>query len=157
MQKLIESTQIYLKKDNCFLMLYRNKKKNDMNGGKWIGVGGKIEPNETPLEGIIREVKEETGLDLKSAKLRAKLYFYNNDYGEVIYQYTSEDFEGELIDCDEGTLKWVPIDQIMFLPLWEGDKEFLPLLINEKTPYFEMDLIYKNDKFVKCSINKSII
>ncbi|MCQ2776638.1 MAG: 8-oxo-dGTP diphosphatase [Bacilli bacterium] len=128
-----------------------------MNGGKWIGVGGKIEPNETPLEGIIRELKEETGLDLKSAKLRAKLYFYNNDYGEVIYQYTSEDFEGELIDCDEGTLKWVPFDQIMFLPLWEGDKEFLPLLINEKTPYFEMDLIYKNDKFVKCSVNRSII
>lgn len=148
MPKLIESTQIYIEKDNCFLMLYRNKKKNDMNGGKWIGVGGKIEANETPLEGIIREVKEETGLNLKSAKLRAKLYFFNDDYGEVIYQFTSNDFDGELIECNEGTLEWVSKEKVLSLPTWEGDKYFLEPILNNSA-YFEMSLIYKNDKFVE--------
>ena len=61
-----KTTLIYLEKDGCFLMLLRNKKKNDCNEGKWIGVGGKFEKNETPEECIKREVLEETGLTLLS-------------------------------------------------------------------------------------------
>lgn len=149
----INSVQIYLEKDNKYLMLYRNKKKNDMNGGKWIGVGGKIENNETPLEAIIREVKEETGLTLNSADFRAILYFYYDDYFEIIYQFTSKDFSGELIECDEGTLSWVPINEVLSLPTWEGDKYFLKPLINNE-PYFEITLVYKNDVLVKVERNK---
>lgn len=61
---MIESTLCYLEKDGKYLMLYRNKKEKDPNVGKWIGVGGKIEADETPLACVIREVKEETGLKL---------------------------------------------------------------------------------------------
>ena len=57
-----ETTLCYLEKDGCYLMLYRNKKENDCNAGKWIGVGGKLEPGESPDECLLREVKEETGL-----------------------------------------------------------------------------------------------
>lgn len=57
-----ETTLCYIEKDGKYLMLYRNKKKNDASEGKWIGIGGKLEPGETADECILREVYEETGL-----------------------------------------------------------------------------------------------
>ena len=149
--EVIPTVQIYLEKDNKYLMLYRNKKKNDINAGKWIGVGGHVEEGETPLQAVIREVKEETGLDLKSAEYRAIINFVNDDYVEIIYQYTSSDFTGEVIDCDEGELKWINKDEVLSLPTWEGDKYFLkPLIDND--PFFEITIVYKNNKLV--SVNK---
>ena len=145
--KVILTVQIYLEKDNKYLMLYRNKKKNDMNGGKWIGVGGHVEQGETPLEAVKREVKEETGLTLNSAIYRAIINFVNDDYVEIIYQYTSSDFTGEVIDCNEGELRWIDKSEVLTLPMWEGDKYFLdPLIKNE--PFFEITIVYKNNKFV---------
>ena len=149
--KVIPTVQIYLEKDNQYLMLYRNKKKNDMNQGKWLGVGGHVEDGETPFQAVVREVKEETGLTLKSAEYRAIINFVNDDYVEIIYQYTSSDFTGEVIDCNEGELKWFPKDEVMSLPMWEGDKYFLdPLIKNE--PFFEITIVYQNNKLV--SVNK---
>ena len=146
-EKVIPTVQIYLEKDNKYLMLYRNKKKNDMNQGKWLGVGGHIEEGETPLQAIIRETKEETGLDLKSAEYRAIINFVNDDYVEIIYQYTSSDFTGEVIDCDEGELRWFDKSEVLSLPMWEGDKYFLnPLIKNE--PFFEITIKYKNNKLI---------
>ena len=149
--KVIPTVQIYLEKDNQYLMLYRNKKKNDMNQGKWLGVGGHVEEGETPFQAVVREVKEETRLTLKSAEYRAIINFVNDDYVEIIYQYTSSDFTGEVIDCNEGELKWFPKDEVMSLPMWEGDKYFLdPLIKNE--PFFEITIVYQNNKLV--SVNK---
>ena len=62
MKELPKTVQIYLKKDNCYLLLYRNKKKNDLSEGKWLGVGGHVEKGETIDEAAIREIYEETGL-----------------------------------------------------------------------------------------------
>ena len=146
-EKVIPTVQIYLEKDNKYLMLYRNKKKNDMNQGKWLGVGGHVEEGETPYQAIVRETKEETGLDLKSAEYRAIINFVNDDYVEIIYQYTSSDFTGEVIDCNEGELRWIDKSEVLSLPMWEGDKYFLdPLIKNE--PFFEITIVYKNNKLV---------
>ena len=68
-------TLCYIEKDHKYLMLYRNKKKDDLNQGKWIGVGGKFEANETPEECLIREVKEETGLTLTKYCYRGLVTF----------------------------------------------------------------------------------
>jgi len=59
-----KSSCVYLEANNSYLMLLRNKKKNDVNEGKWIGIGGKLEKNETIEECAKREVKEETGLTI---------------------------------------------------------------------------------------------
>ena len=54
MKTLINTTLCYIEKDNSYLMLHRTKKAHDANRDKWIGIGGRIEPGETPMEGVLR-------------------------------------------------------------------------------------------------------
>lgn len=143
-----ETTLCYIKKDGCYLMLHRTKKKNDGSFEKWLGVGGKIEPGETPDECILRETKEETGLTLTTYSYRGKVNFYSNQWeDEIMYLYTATEYTGEMIDCNEGNLEWVPLSEIMNLHLWEGDKIFLKLLM-EDAPFFELEVHYEGDTLV---------
>ena len=138
----------YLKKGNQYLFMLRNKEKNDLNEGKWIGIGGHIEQGESKEEALIREVKEETGFTINSFKYRGEILFINNDYQEIMYVFTSDDFSGEMIECDEGELSWIDKDKILDLNLWEGDRYFLkPLLNSDKMIKFEM--IYKDKELVE--------
>ena len=150
---MIETVLCYIKKDDQYLMLYRNKKKNDPNQGKWMGVGGHIEDNESPKEAMIREIKEETGLDVIRFKERGVAIFINDDYQEKMYLFIFFLTKGELIECNEGELKYFKEDEIYHLNMWEGDKYFLPIMFSNE-PYFEMTLYYHNDKFVKVERNK---
>ena len=143
------SVLCYIEKDEKYLMLYRNKKKNDVNGGKWIGVGGKLEENESPDEALLREVKEETGLSLTSYKFRGIITFVSDTWeGEYMYLYTADCFEGEIIECDEGELSWVDKFSVLDLPTWAGDRVFLTrLLDNDPEPMF-IKLTYEGDDLV---------
>ena len=78
---MILSTLCYIEKDGKYLMLHRTKKKHDINKGKWLGIGGKFEEGESPEECIIREVKEETGLTIKSYQLRGIVTYVSNKCG----------------------------------------------------------------------------
>ena len=62
------TTLCYIEQDGKYLMLHRTKKENDINEGKWIGVGGHAEGSESPEDCLLREVKEETGLDVSNAQ-----------------------------------------------------------------------------------------
>lgn len=147
------TTLCYLEKDNCYLMLHRISKKNDINRDKWIGVGGHFEHAESPEDCLKREIKEETGFTLNSFEFRGIVTFISdNDPAEYMCLYTSKDFSGEIIECDEGKLEWVPIDKIESLNLWEGDKIFLRLL-KEKVPFFSLKLVYKNGTLVHKVLN----
>lgn len=143
-----ETVLVYIEKDNQYLMLLRNKEENDINKNKWIGVGGHLEEGETPSDALIREVKEETNLYVTSYKYRGIVYFYNNNYKEIIHLYTVDGVKGELKECDEGTLEYKNKDEIESLNIWEGDKIFLKLL-KENAPFFKLHLYYENDKLVK--------
>ena len=142
------TTLCYVEKKDSYLMLYRNKKQNDMNGGKYIGIGGHLEHGETPMECIIREAYEETGLKLKNPRLRGLISFVIDEMDEYTFLYTCDEFEGELLECQEGELHWVEKAQLHTLPLWEGDMEFLPLLETEEE-FFSLKLVYKKDKLVE--------
>ena len=146
-KKIPETVLAYIKHNDSFLMLLRNKKKNDINANKWIGVGGHLEKGETPAEALYREVKEETGLDVIDYEYRGLVRFNYGDLSELMHVYVINRVRGELIDCDEGTLKYIPLNKVMYLELWEGDKIFLPYLINDK-PFFELELNYLNDKLI---------
>ena len=139
------TTLCYIEKDGCYLMLHRTKKEHDVNHDKWIGVGGKFEPDEMPEECLLREVKEETGLTLLNYRYRGILTFIANGWeSEYIHLYTASEFEGELAECEEGTLEWIPKSQIDSLPIWEGDKIFFRLLA-EDCGFFSLKLRYEND------------
>lgn len=148
------STLCYIKRDDSILMLHRVKKKNDINKGKWIGVGGHFEDGESPEECLIREVLEETGLKLTSYKFRAIITFiYDKDIVEYMHLYTADEFSGDMIECDEGNLSWVPKSKLLDLELWDGDRIFLRLL-NERDDFFSLKLIYdKNDNLVEAVLD----
>lgn len=139
------TTLCYLEKGEYILMLHRIKKKEDENAGKWIGVGGKLEENESPVECIKREIEEETGLIVEKVKERGILFFVLPKWGnELTFLYTADEFKGELKECDEGELRWIKKDEVLNISLWEGDRAFLPLLLNSKERV-NMKLIYNQD------------
>ncbi len=144
----MNSVLCYLEREGQYLMLYRNKKKQDINAGKWIGVGGKLEAGESPEEALLREVQEETGLTLTAYRHRGLVTFSADGYTEYMHLYTATDWEGTLTDCDEGELRWISKSQVLSLPLWEGNKYFLELLAAD-APYFSMKLRYENDCLVE--------
>ena len=139
------TTLCYIEKDDCYLMLHRIKKENDINKDKWIGIGGHFEDRESPEECLLREVKEETGLTLTSYRFRGIVTFVTETgLFEYMCLYTADGFEGELLDCDEGTLEWVPKNQLKELNLWQGDYIFLRLL-EEREDFFSLKLVYEGD------------
>lgn len=143
---MLLTTLCYIEKDGCYLMMLRNKKKNDPSSGKWIGAGGKMEPGECADDCVRREVLEETGLRLRTASYRGVVHFHSEVWeSEEMYLYTSSDFEGELTsDCNEGDLKWIPFEEIMELSLWDGDRIFLKKLLDGEND-IEMTLYYDSE------------
>ena len=145
---MILSTLCYIEKDNQYLMLHRTKKKNDINQDKWIGIGGEFEEKESPEECIVREVKEETGLHLKSYQLRCIVTYVSTNWEtEYMYVFTSDDFEGNIIECNEGDLQWVNKDEVTKLNTWEGDKIFIEKM-QKDNDFFTVKFEYDGDKLL---------
>ena len=154
------TTLCYIEKDNKYLMMHRVKKEKDINKDKYIGVGGHFEYGESPDECLLREVKEETGLTLLEYKARGVVTFIYGDKNrpeerivEYMHLYTATEFEGKMIDCDEGELEWIDKSAVYELPIWEGDKIFFRLL-EEREDYFSLKLVYsETDELIETEIN----
>lgn len=129
------------------LMLHKNVKK-DLNYDKWLGVGGKFLEDESPYDCVIREAKEETGLDLINPRYRGIVTFVSDKWEtEQMHLFTCENFKGELISCDEGELLFIEWEKMLSLPAWEGDKIFLDL-IKTDCPFFSLKLCYEGERLV---------
>ena len=151
------TTLCYLEKEESYLMMHRVSKTGDANQGKWIGVGGHFKEGESPEECLLREVQEETGLELTSYRLRGIITFVSDEWEcEYMYLYTADGFEGTLTTdrmegCREGILKWIPKSEIFSLNLWEGDKVFLELLFKEER-FFSLKLQYQGDTLAASAV-----
>ena len=143
----------YIERDGAYLMLHRVKKEHDLNHDKWVGIGGKFEDGESPEECMCREALEETGLTLHAPQLRGIVTFVSNEWdNEYMFLYTCTDFSGELIECNEGDLEWVPMERVPDLPIWQGDKIFLDLLCRD-APFFSLKLQYEGDDLVYAALD----
>lgn len=171
---MFSTTLCYIESNDHYLMLHRIKKKNDVNEGKWIGVGGKFLEGESPEDCLLREVREETGLTLLSWRFRGLIRFDQTGYEtEYMFLYTADAFraaDGTTYGpedangsdgqdglpappvCSEGTLKWIPKSEIGTLSLWEGDRIFLRLLAQE-APLFSLQLRYAGDELIEAVLD----
>lgn len=147
------TTLCYIEQDGKYLMIHRVKKENDINKDKWVGIGGKFEEQETPFDCARREIKEETGLTVSKLNYKGIVTFVSDIYGtEYMHLFHTDSFEGDLLtDCDEGILEWVDINDVLNLPLWEGDKIFLDLM-RRPVPFFSLKLEYQADTLISHTI-----
>jgi len=134
-------------------MIHRIKKQNDMHAGKWNGLGGKLEPGETPEECARREIKEESGLQVKKLQWKGFLTFpqFSNQEDWYAFVFVAEADQDEVIDSAEGQLRWIPNHELLELNLWEGDRVFLPWL--DQPGFFSAKFIYQDKKLVDYQVS----
>ena len=139
----LETTLCYVEREDEYLMLHRTSKADDANQGKWIGVGGKFEEGESPEECMMREVREETGLTVTQWSYRGIVTFVSpHSATEYMHLFTIQGWTGDMRECDEGELAWVPRERLFDLPHWEGDEIFLSLIRDQDVPFFSLKLVY---------------
>lgn len=153
-----QTTLCYMERGTQYLMLHRVKKENDASHDKWIGVGGKCEGDESPDECMVREVKEETGLEVTHWRYRGIVTFISDIWPcEYMHLFTCDKWAGEQTDCDEGELEWIEKEKLFGLTLWPGDRIFLRLIMNPDQPFFSLKLVYKGDDLVGAKLDGKTI
>ncbi len=136
-----------------YLMLHRVSRQNDVNRDKWIGVGGKFEPGESPEDCLLREVREETGLTLTAWRYRGLVTFVSDVWPcEYMHLFTADAWTGEERPCDEGELRWIGKEELYELTMWQGDRIFLRLL-SEEVPFFSLKLVYRGEELQQAVLN----
>jgi 8-oxo-dGTP diphosphatase len=137
------------------LMIHRNTRADDAHFGKYNGLGGKLDANEDVIAGLKREIREEAGIECEAIGLAGTISWpgfgkKGEDWFGFIFRV--EGFTGTPLPAnDEGTLEWVEIDRVLTLPLWEGDRYFLPLIFDPAAPQFHGVMPYRNGKPVSWS------
>ena len=153
-QKIIPAVLVYAFFEDKVLMIHRNQKVGDFHEGKWNGLGGKLDPYETLVACAVREFEEESGCTTEASQWRwtGQLYFpnfkphKNEDWSVTVFrtELTKEQKDEIVFQNNEGTLHWVPSSELLSLPLWEGDRTFLPYVLKKKP--FEGTFFYINGK-----------
>jgi 8-oxo-dGTP diphosphatase len=140
------------------LLVHRNARADDAHLGKYNGLGGKLERDEDVVAGMRREIHEEAGIDCSSLRLRGTISWPGfGKHGEdwfgfvfLIDAFTGTPHAGN----HEGVLEWQPIDRILELPLWDGDRHFLPLVFDDDPRAFHGVMPYRDGKMVAWSVSR---
>jgi 8-oxo-dGTP diphosphatase len=137
------------------LLIHRNARPEDAHLGKYIGLGGKMNPDEDVASCMRREIREEAGIECTELRLRGTISWPGfGPKGEdwLGFVFRIERFEGTPYERNaEGTLSWVPVKDILGLPLWDGDRHFLPLVFDEDPRVFHGVMPYAGGRAVSWS------
>lgn len=140
------------------LMVHRNARPGDNHLGKYNGLGGKLEPDEDVLAGMRREIREEAAIECESLRLRGSISWPGfGKHGEdwLGFIFLVERFSGKPPARNaEGDLHWVPLDRMQSLPLWEGDRHFLPLVFDGDPRPFHGVMPYHRGQMVSWSYSR---
>lgn len=138
------------------LMIHRNTRPGDLHAGKYNGLGGKLEPTEDIISGMKREIREEAGIECTDLKLRGTISwpgFGKNGEDWFCFIFRIDRWSGTPTTSNaEGTLCWVEVDQMLDLPLWEGDRYFLPLVFGAETRQFHGVMPYAQGRPVSWAV-----
>ncbi|MFB9068958.1 NUDIX hydrolase [Pseudofulvimonas gallinarii] len=140
------------------LMIHRNARQDDQHLGKYNGLGGKLDAGEDIMAGMVREIREEAGIECTAMNLRGTLNWpgfgkNGEDWMGFIFLITA--FEGTAhAGNHEGTLEWVPRDRLMTLPMWEGDRHFLPLVFDDDPRPFHGVMPYRDGRMQSWSYSR---
>lgn len=140
------------------LMIHRNTRPGDQHLGKYNGLGGKIERDEDVVAGMRREIREEAGIECGAMRLRGTLSwpgFGRQGEDWLGFVFVIDAFEGTPLQRNpEGTLEWVDVDRILELPLWEGDRHFLPLVFDDDPRAFHGVMPYSGGRMQSWSYSR---
>lgn len=152
----VMTTLAYIVRDDTVLLCHRIAREDDLQHGKYNGVGGHMERDEDPVTCIRREIREETGLEITDPVLRGTISWpgfgrHGEDHFGFVFRVDAP--TGEPVARNvEGTLAWHPIDGLMDLPMWEGDRYFLPLVFDENPHLFHLVIPYDQGHPTGCTV-----
>lgn len=145
------------------LLVHRNARADDEHLGKWNGLGGKLESHEDIASGMRRELREEAEIEVTAMTMRGTVNwpgFGANGEDWIGYVFLVTGWAGEPPSSnDEGTLDWIPVERLLQachtdpaireaarLPMWEGDRHFLPLVFDDDARQFHGVMPYSNGR-----------
>ncbi len=141
------------------LMIHRNAREDDQHLGKYNGLGGKLEATEDIAAGMRREIQEEAGIECLEMSLRGTISWpgfgkRGEDWFGFVFVITR--FGGTPFERNpEGTLEWIALDEVSRLPLWEGDRQFLPLVFDSNPRPFHGVMPYRDGRMVSWSYTRT--
>jgi 8-oxo-dGTP diphosphatase len=137
------------------LLIHRNRRPDDPHFGKYNGLGGKLDPDEDVVAGMRREIAEEAGLTCDALRLRGTVSwpgFGTRGEDWFGFAFVIDRWSGTpRVENPEGTLAWVPVEKMLDLPLWEGDRHFLPLVFDPSVGQFHGVMPYQAGRPVSWS------
>jgi 8-oxo-dGTP diphosphatase len=140
------------------LLIHRNARHDDQHLGKYNGLGGKIERDEDVVAGMRREIREEAGIECDAMSLRGTISwpgFGKNGEDWFGFLFLITEYSGTPYTSNpEGTLEWMPVNDIMSLPLWDGDRHFLPLVFDHDPRGFHGVMPYRDGKMVAWNFSR---
>ena len=140
------------------LMIHRNARGDDHHWGKYNGLGGKLEANEDVAGGMRREIYEEAGIDCLEMTLRGTISwpgFGKNGEDWFGFLFLITRYDGTPFERNpEGALEWIDVVKIHDLPMWEGDRQFLPLIFDDDTRPFHGVMPYRDGRMLRWSFNR---
>jgi 8-oxo-dGTP diphosphatase len=132
------------------LMVHRDRRPNDAHFGKYNGLGGKLHADEDVVACLRREIREEAGIECAAFRLCGTISWpgfgqLGEDWFGFVFRI--DRFTGvPLSDNTEGTLEWIEVGRVLELPLWEGDRHFLPLVFGASDRQFHGVMPYRDGR-----------